>query len=215
MQLLNANRRTNKLNYVQRNGLSLILENAFVGDPKERMKKRRPSGSVINSRRSISWKSCKRNNRNYSLVFRQESDVSKPMSEASINKVIKLLGYSRSVNGSRFQEAYHEHHLAWAWVWRVHGFEVRSLRMLIRTLFEVLIITQYIKDRQVMMEWCAKLIKYDPAIKSSMKQIWWVIWYCLFLATSEMPYSWLTIVIIIVKTNVAAKLSWMLGNKDL
>lgn len=34
-----------------------------------------------------------------------------------------------------------------------------------------------------------------------------------FWQPREMPYSWLTIVIIIVKTNVAAKLGWMLGNK--
>ncbi|HFQ6851519.1 MULTISPECIES: tyrosine-type recombinase/integrase [Enterobacter] len=57
---------------------------------------------------------------NYSLVFPGRNDARKPMSEASINKVIKLLGYHGQLTGHGFRHTMstilHEHGFDSAWI---------------------------------------------------------------------------------------------------
>ncbi|PPC72158.1 hypothetical protein C1Y42_06275 [Pantoea sp. ICBG 985] len=88
--------------------------------PKERMKKRRshlvPLSSqaieILNKLKVISGK--------YSLVFPGRNDVRRPMSDASINKVIKMLGYHGRLTGHGFRHMMstilHEHGFESAWI---------------------------------------------------------------------------------------------------
>ncbi|MCV4614720.1 tyrosine-type recombinase/integrase, partial [Escherichia coli] len=87
----------------------------------------------------------------YSLVFPGRNDVSKPMSEASINKVIKLLGYHGRLTGHGFRHTMstilHEHGFESAWIeMQLAHVDKNSIRGTYNH-------AQYIKDRQVMMEW--------------------------------------------------------------
>ncbi len=93
---------------------------------------------------------------NYSLVFPGRNDVSKPMSEASINKVIKLLGYHGRLTGHGFRHTMstilHEHGFESAWIeMQLAHVDKNSIRGTYNH-------AQYIKDRQVMMEWYASLL---------------------------------------------------------
>lgn len=91
----------------------LDLKNALRQIPKERMKKRRShlvplltqAVKILNELKVISGK--------YQLVFPGRNDVRKPMSDASINKVIKMLGYHGRLTGHGFRHMMitilHEH----------------------------------------------------------------------------------------------------------
>lgn len=96
------------------------LDNALWEIPKERMKKRRShlvplssqSIEILNKLKVISGK--------YQLVFPGRNDVRKPMSDASINKVIKMLGYHGRLTGHGFRHMMstilHEHGFESAWI---------------------------------------------------------------------------------------------------
>ncbi|NYZ52558.1 tyrosine-type recombinase/integrase, partial [Escherichia coli] len=62
------------------------LDNALWEIPKERMKKRRPHLVPLSTQAINILKKLQEITGNYSLVFPGRNDVSKPMSEASINK---------------------------------------------------------------------------------------------------------------------------------
>lgn len=92
------------------------LKNALWEIPKERTKKRRShlvplstqAVEILNELKVISGK--------YQLEFPGRNDVSKPMSDDSINKVIKMLGYHGRLTGHGFSgsrvSAYDEHDFA-------------------------------------------------------------------------------------------------------
>lgn len=79
------------------------LDNALWEIPKERMKKRRPHLVPLSTQAISILKKLQEITGNYSLVFPGRNDVRKPMSEASINKVIKLLGYHGRLTGHGFR----------------------------------------------------------------------------------------------------------------
>ncbi|ECB8129243.1 tyrosine-type recombinase/integrase, partial [Salmonella enterica subsp. enterica serovar Thompson] len=87
----------------------------------------------------------------YSLVFPGRNDVRKPMSEASINKVIKLLGYHGRLTGHGFRHTMstilHEHGFESAWIeMQLAHVDKNSIRGTYNH-------AQYILNRKKMMQW--------------------------------------------------------------
>ena len=96
------------------------LDKALWEIPKERMKKRRPHLVPLSIQAIDILKKLQVITGNYSLVFPGRNDARKPMSEASINKVIKLLGYHGRLTGHGFRHTMstilHEHGFESAWI---------------------------------------------------------------------------------------------------
>lgn len=96
------------------------LDNALWEIPKERMKKRRPHLVPLSTQAIDILKKLQVITGNYSLVFPSRNDARKPMSEASINKVIKLLGYHGRLTGHGFRHTMstilHEYGFESAWI---------------------------------------------------------------------------------------------------
>ncbi len=96
------------------------LDNALWEIPKERMKKRRPHLVPLSTQAIDILKKLHAITGHYTLVFPGRNDVRKPMSEASINKVIKLLGYHGRLTGHGFRHTMstilHEHGFESAWI---------------------------------------------------------------------------------------------------
>lgn len=96
------------------------LDNALWEIPKEHMKKRRPHLVPLSTQAIDILKKLQVIIGNYGLVFPGRNDARKPMSEASINKVIKLLGYHGSLTGHSFRHTMstilHEHGFESAWI---------------------------------------------------------------------------------------------------
>ncbi|EOU9533744.1 tyrosine-type recombinase/integrase [Cronobacter dublinensis] len=96
------------------------LDKALWEIPKERMKKRRPHLVPLSTQAINILKKLYVITGNYSLVFPGRNDARKPMSEASINKVIKLLGYHGRLTGHGFRHSMstilHEHGFESAWI---------------------------------------------------------------------------------------------------
>lgn len=96
------------------------LDNALWEIPKERMKKRRPHLVPLSTQAIEILKKLQVISGNYSLVFPGRNDARKPMSEASINRVIKLLGYHGRLTGHGFRHTMstilHEHGFESSWV---------------------------------------------------------------------------------------------------
>ena len=96
------------------------LDNSLWEIPKERMKKRRPHLVPLSTQATDILKKLHMITGNYSLVFPGRNDARKPMSEASINKVIKLLGYHGRLTGHGFRHTMstilHEHGFESAWI---------------------------------------------------------------------------------------------------
>lgn len=129
------------------------LDNALWEIPKERMKKRRshlvPLSSqaveILNKLKVISGK--------YQLVFPGRNDVRKPMSDASINKVIKMLGYHGRLTGHGFRHMMstilHEHGFESAWIeMQLAHVDKNSIRGTYNH-------AQYIERRRDMLQWYA------------------------------------------------------------
>lgn len=96
------------------------LDNALWEIPKERMKKRRLHLVPLSTQAIDILKKLQVITGNYCLVFPGRNDARKPMSEASINKVIKLLGYHGRLTGHGFRHTMstilHEHGFESAWI---------------------------------------------------------------------------------------------------
>lgn len=77
------------------------------------MKKRRPHLVPLSTQALSILRQLQVITGNYSLVIPGRNDVNKPMSEASINKVIKLSGYHGRLTGHGFRHTMstilHEH----------------------------------------------------------------------------------------------------------
>lgn len=89
------------------------LDNALWEIPKERMKKRRPHLVPLSTQAIAILKELKVLTGYYQLVFPGRNDTRKPMSDAEINKVIKMLGYHGRLTGHGFRHTMstilHEH----------------------------------------------------------------------------------------------------------
>jgi len=132
------------------------FDNALWEIPKERMKKRRshlvPLSSqaieILNKLKVISGK--------YQLVFPGRNDVRKPMSDASINKVIKMLGYHGCLTGHGFRHMMstilHEHGFESAWIeMQLAHVDKNSIRGTYNHAY-------YLKHRGNMLQWYASYL---------------------------------------------------------
>jgi integrase len=127
------------------------LDNALWEIPKERMKKRRPHLVSLSTQAIKKLKKLYMITGNYSLVFPGRNDVRKPMSEASINKVIKLLGYHGRLTGHGFRHTMstilHEHGFDSAWIeMQLAHVDKNSIRGAYNH-------AQYIPNKKTMKQW--------------------------------------------------------------
>lgn len=132
------------------------LENAIWEIPKERMKKRRPHLVPLSTQALSILRQLQVITGNYSLVFPGRNDVRKPMSEASINKVIKLLGYHGRLTGHGFRHTMstilHEHGFESTWIeMQLAHVDKNSIRGTYNH-------AQYILSRKKMMQWYSEFI---------------------------------------------------------
>ncbi|WP_437613811.1 tyrosine-type recombinase/integrase [Erwinia sp. V71] len=96
------------------------LSNALWEIPKDRMKKRRPHLVPLSTQAVAILKKLKVITGKYELVFPGRNDIRKPMSDAAINKVIKMLGYHGRLTGHGFRHTMstilHEHGFESTWI---------------------------------------------------------------------------------------------------
>lgn len=81
------------------------LDNAIWEIPAERMKMRRPHLVPLSTQALDLLHVLKTMTGNYRYAFPGRNDPNKPMSEASINQVIKRLGYGGKVTGHGFKHS--------------------------------------------------------------------------------------------------------------
>lgn len=79
------------------------FENAIWEIPQARMKKRRPHLVPLSRQAIDALLKVKQLTGNYKYIFSGRNDVNKPMSEASINMVLKRIGYDKRATGHGFR----------------------------------------------------------------------------------------------------------------
>ncbi|PSS52850.1 integrase [Enterobacter sp. FS01] len=96
------------------------LDNAIWEIPAERMKMRRPHLVPLSAQAVDLLIELKSMSGNYQLVFPGRNDPNKPMSEASINQLIKRIGYVGKVTGHGFRHTMstilHEYGFESTWI---------------------------------------------------------------------------------------------------
>lgn len=96
------------------------LDNAIWEIPAERMKMRRAHLVPLSTQALDLLSEIKTMTGNYSYVFPGRNDPNKPMSEASVNQVIKRIGYKGRVTGHGFRHTMstilHEHGFDSRWI---------------------------------------------------------------------------------------------------
>lgn len=127
------------------------LDNALWEIPKERMKKRRPHVVPLSTQAIDILKKLKVISGDYTLVFPGRNDVRKPMSEATINKIIKMIGYPGRLTGHGFRHMMstilHEKGFDSAWIeMQLAHVDKNSIRGTYNH-------AQYIKGRRKMIKW--------------------------------------------------------------
>lgn len=127
------------------------LDNALWEVPKERMKKRRPHLVPLSTQALAILEKLKVLTGNYKLVFPGRNDAGKPMSEASINKVIKMLGYHGRATGHGFRHTMstilHEKGYNSAWIeTQLAHVDKNSIRGTYNH-------AQYLEGRREMLQW--------------------------------------------------------------
>lgn len=127
------------------------LDKAVWEVPKERMKMRRPhmvplSTQVVEALREIQAVTGR-----YSLVFPGRNDITKPMSEAGINQVLKRIGYHGKATGHGFRHTMstilHEQGYNTAWI------ELQLAHVDKNTIRGTYNHAQYLEQRREMMQW--------------------------------------------------------------
>lgn len=127
------------------------LDKAIWEVPKERMKMRRPhmvplSNQVVDALREIQAVTGR-----YNLVFPGRNDITKPMSEASINQVLKRVGYHGRATGHGFRHTMstilHEQGFNTAWI------ELQLAHVDKNTIRGTYNHAQYLEQRREMLQW--------------------------------------------------------------
>lgn len=132
------------------------FDNAVWEVPKERMKKRRPHLVPLSTQALEILAKLKVLTGRYNLLFPGRNDARKPMSEASINKVIKMLGYHGRATGHGFRHTMstilHEHGFESAWIeMQLAHVDKNSIRGTYNH-------AQYLEGRRTMLQWYADRI---------------------------------------------------------
>ncbi|WP_027711467.1 tyrosine-type recombinase/integrase [Dickeya chrysanthemi] len=124
--------------------------------PKERMKMRRPhlvplSDQVIDALQQLHAITGR-----YNLVFPGRNDITKPMSEASINQVLKRIGYHGKATGHGFRHTMstilHEQGYNTAWI------ELQLAHVDKNTIRGTYNHAQYLEQRRGMLQWYGDFI---------------------------------------------------------
>ncbi|KHN92819.1 integrase [Pectobacterium actinidiae] len=124
--------------------------------PKERMKMRRPhlvplSNQVIDALQQLFAVTGR-----YNLVFPGRNDITKPMSEASINQVLKRIGYHGKATGHGFRHTMstilHEQGYNTAWI------ELQLAHVDKNTIRGTYNHAQYLEQRRGMLQWYGDFI---------------------------------------------------------
>lgn len=124
--------------------------------PKERMKMRRPhlvplSDQVVDALQQLHAITGR-----YNLVFPGRNDITKPMSEASINQVLKRIGYHGKATGHGFRHTMstilHEQGYNTAWI------ELQLAHVDKNTIRGTYNHAQYLEQRRAMLQWYAEFI---------------------------------------------------------
>ncbi|MEI7229155.1 MULTISPECIES: tyrosine-type recombinase/integrase [Pectobacterium] len=124
--------------------------------PKERMKMRRPhlvplSDQVIDALQQLYVVTGR-----YNLVFPGRNDITKPMSEASINQVLKRIGYHGKATGHGFRHTMstilHEQGYNTAWI------ELQLAHVDKNTIRGTYNHAQYLEQRRGMLQWYGDFI---------------------------------------------------------
>lgn len=96
------------------------LDNAIWEIPAERMKMRRPHLVPLSTQALNLLHELKVMTGNYRYVFPGRNDPNKPMSEASVDQLIKRIGYFGRVTGHGFRHIFstilHDHDFDTAWI---------------------------------------------------------------------------------------------------
>lgn len=137
------------------------FDNAIWEIPKERMKKRRPHLVPLSPQVIAILNELKVITGYYPLLFPGRNDVRKPISEASINKVIEKIGYKGRLTGHGFRHMMstilHEKGFDSAWIeLQLAHVDKNSIRGIYNH-------AQHIQNRNLMLKWYAD--KLYPAIK--------------------------------------------------
>ena len=132
------------------------LDNAIWEIPAERMKMRRAHLVPLSIQALDLLNELKTITGNYRYVFPGRNDPNKPMSEASINQVIKRIGFAGKVTGHGFRHTLstilHEHGFESAWIeMQLAHVDKNSIRGTYNH-------AQYLDGRRVMMQWYSELI---------------------------------------------------------
>lgn len=132
------------------------LDNALWEIPAERMKMRRAHLVPLSTQALNLLNELKIMTGNYRYVFPGRNDPNKPMSEASINQVIKRIGYGGKVTGHGFRHSLstilHENGFNSAWIeLQLAHVDKNSIRGTYNH-------AQYINKRQDMMQWYSDFI---------------------------------------------------------
>ncbi|KMJ04038.1 tyrosine-type recombinase/integrase [Serratia marcescens] len=132
------------------------LDNAIWEIPAERMKMRRPHLVPLSTQALHLLNELVVMTGNYRYVFPGRNDPNKPMSEASINQVIKRIGYGGRVTGHGFRHSLstilHEQGYESAWIeTQLAHVDKNSIRGAYNH-------AQYISQRGLMLQWYSDFI---------------------------------------------------------
>ena len=132
------------------------LDNAIWEIPAERMKMRRAHLVPLSIQALDLLNELKTITGNYRYVFPGRNDPNKPMSEASINQVIKRIGFAGKVTGHGFRHTLstilHEQGFESVWI------EMQLAHVDKNNIRGTYNHAQYLDGRRVMMQWYSELI---------------------------------------------------------
>lgn len=133
------------------------LDNAIWEIPAERMKMRRPHLVPLSTQALDLLNQLKTMTGNYRYVFPGRNDPNKPMSEASINQVIKRIGYGGKVTGHGFRHTLstilHEQGFDSTWI------EIQLAHVDKNSIRGTYNHAQYLEQRRQMLEWYSKKLR--------------------------------------------------------
>lgn len=133
------------------------LDNAIWEIPAERMKMRRSHLVPLSTQALDLLNELKIMTGNYRYVFPGRNDPNKPMSEASINQVIKRIGYGGKVTGHGFRHTLstilHEQGFDSTWI------EIQLAHVDKNSIRGTYNHAQYLEQRRQMLEWYSKKLR--------------------------------------------------------
>lgn len=132
------------------------FENALWTIPEERMKKRRKHLVPLSQQVIAVLRELQTLTGQFALVFPGRHDVNRPISEATINKVLKIMGYKGKATGHGFRHTMstilHEQGFNTAWIeMQLAHVDKNSIRGTYNH-------AQYLENRREMMQWYADYI---------------------------------------------------------